>query len=112
MEAMDCEVLVIGGGPAGSTVATMLAERGRDVVMVEREEHPRFHIGESLLPVNMEIIRRLGVEDAVIAAGTFKPGAEFVDDATGLRSAFRFKDSMNQAATVAYQVSTMPATKA
>jgi len=50
-----CEVLVIGGGPAGSTVAALLAERGRDVVLVEKERHPRFHIGESLLPLNMPL---------------------------------------------------------
>src|ERR1700750_2355436 len=43
-------VLVVGGGPAGSTVAALLAERGFDVVLVDKDRHPRFHIGESLLP--------------------------------------------------------------
>ncbi len=50
-----CDVLVIGGGPAGTTAATLLAEKGRRVVLLEKEHHPRFHIGESLLPLNLRI---------------------------------------------------------
>ena len=48
--AASCDVLVIGGGPAGATISALLAERGSDVVMLEKDRHPRFHIGESLLP--------------------------------------------------------------
>jgi len=73
-----CEVLVIGGGPAGSTVAALLAERGRDVVLVEKERHPRFHIGESLLPLNMPLFERLGVAGEVERIGMPKYGAELV----------------------------------
>ena len=54
-----CDVLVIGGGPAGSTISTKLAEAGRDVVLLEKEQHPRFHIGESLLPMNLPIFEEL-----------------------------------------------------
>ena len=43
--AFDCDVLVVGGGPAGSTIAALLAERGRDVLLLEKAHHPRFHIG-------------------------------------------------------------------
>ena len=51
--ASQSDVLVIGGGPGGATIAALLAERGRNVVLIEKSRHPRFHIGESLLPLNM-----------------------------------------------------------
>jgi flavin-dependent dehydrogenase len=111
MEAHDpaagsetCDVLVIGGGPAGSTAAALLAERGKDVVMLEKDAHPRFHIGESLLPRNLTILERLGVLDEVAAMGVLKPGAEIVSDATGERIAFPFALSLNRSYTHAYQV--------
>src|SRR5207244_4151341 len=53
-----CDVLVIGGGPAGSTIAALLAARGRDVALIEKTHHPRFHIGESLLPANVALFDR------------------------------------------------------
>jgi flavin-dependent dehydrogenase len=60
-----CDVLVIGGGPSGATIAALLAERGRDVVLVEKARHPRFHIGESRLPLNMPLFEKLGVAEEV-----------------------------------------------
>jgi 2-polyprenyl-6-methoxyphenol hydroxylase-like FAD-dependent oxidoreductase len=69
-----CDVLVIGGGPAGSTVAPLLARKGYKVVLLEKAHHPRFHIGESLLPANMPLLDALGVADEVRAIGMEKWG--------------------------------------
>jgi flavin-dependent dehydrogenase len=99
------DVLVAGGGPGGSSVATMLRKRGRTVLLVEKERHPRFHIGESLLPHSMELLRTLGVMPAIEAAG-FVPkwGAGFqLGDGT-LANTFYFRDGMVPGAPGAYQV--------
>src|SRR5882762_8803599 len=69
----QCDVAVIGGGPAGSTAAALLARRGYRVIALEKAHHPRFHIGESLLPMNLPVFERLGVLDKVRALGVFKP---------------------------------------
>ena len=100
-----CDVLVIGGGPAGSTAATLLAQRGRKVVMLEKDRHPRFHIGESLLPQTLALFERLGVLAEVERIGVFKPGAEFVAPEGDARSVvFRFADGFDPALTHSYQV--------
>jgi flavin-dependent dehydrogenase len=99
-----CDVLVIGGGPAGSTAAALLAQYGRDVVLLEKDTHPRFHIGESLLPLNLSIFDRLGVRDAIHDLGVLKPGAEMISDATGRSMDFNFANGGDETFTYSYQV--------
>jgi flavin-dependent dehydrogenase len=103
-EKMHTEVLVIGGGPAGSTVAALLAERGRDVVLLEKERHPRFHIGESLLPLNMPMFQRLGVAVEVERIGMPKYGAEFVSPWHERPVTLQFAEAVDKSFPLAYQV--------
>jgi len=99
-----CDVLVIGGGPAGATAAALLAERGYRVTLMEKAHHPRFHIGESLLPANLPLLEKLGVADAVKAIGMEKWGAEFVSPWHDHKQSFEFADAMDKSMPMAYQV--------
>jgi flavin-dependent dehydrogenase len=100
----DCDVLVIGGGPAGSTVAPLLVEKGYRVVLLEKCRHPRFHIGESLLPANLPLLERLGVADQVKAVGMQKWGAEFVSPWHDHAQVFEFAEAWDKSMPYAYQV--------
>lgn len=80
---------MIGGGPAGSTVATLLAKRGHAVTVLEKERFPREHVGESLLPFCYPIFRELGVLDEMKARYVRKPGVRFVDS-EGIESTWCF----------------------
>jgi flavin-dependent dehydrogenase len=91
--ANQCDVLVIGGGPAGSTAAALLAQQGRHVVLLEKAHHPRFHIGESLLPGNVELFDKLGVREQVEKIGMPKFGIEFVSPDHDHRSYFEFAEA-------------------
>src|SRR6201985_1148834 len=100
----ECEVLVMGGGPAGSTGATLLSRWGHQVILLEKAHHPRFHIGESLLPMNLPLFERLGVLDKVQAMGVFKPGADFEADNAAGYNTFAFKRAIGKSPPHAYQV--------
>ena len=72
------DVIVIGGGPAGSTAASFLAKHGRSVTVLEKEQFPREHVGESLLPFCYRTFQELGVLDAMKALFVRKPTVRFV----------------------------------
>jgi flavin-dependent dehydrogenase len=103
-EVDDCDVLIIGGGPAGSTAATLLARMNYRVTLVEKAHHPRFHIGESLLPANLPLLEKLGVADEVRAIGMEKWAAEFMSPWHDHKQVFQFGDAMDKSMPYAYQV--------
>ena len=98
------DVLIIGGGPAGSTAAILLRHLGHQVTLLEKEHHPRFHIGESLLPANLPLFERLGVAKEISAIGMVKRGAEFVSPWHGRGETFEFSESWDCSQSYAYQV--------
>jgi flavin-dependent dehydrogenase len=100
----ECDVLVIGGGPAGSTAAALLAQKGYRVTLIEKARHPRFHIGESLLPANLPLLEKLGVADQVRTIGMEKWGAEFVSPWHDHKQVFQFGDAWDKSMPHAYQV--------
>lgn len=100
----ECDVVVMGGGPAGSTIATLLAEKGHQVVLLEKDSHPRFHIGESLLPANLPLFEKLGVADEMARIGMEKWGATFCSPTHEKTSGFKFGDATDRSMPLAYQV--------
>jgi flavin-dependent dehydrogenase len=103
-EVATCDVLVVGGGPAGSTAAALLARQGRQVVLLEKSHHPRFHIGESLLPANVLLFDELGVRGELERIGLRKYGIEFVSTEHAHSSFLEFGDAWDKTMPYAWQV--------
>jgi flavin-dependent dehydrogenase len=99
----DCDVLVVGGGPGGSTIATLLARRGWRVTMLEKSRHPRFHIGESLLPANIPIFEEIGALEKLRSLGRLKLGADFPRD-DGSYYTFRFDRALGDTPAWSFHV--------
>jgi flavin-dependent dehydrogenase len=99
------DVAIIGGGPAGSTAATLLARAGRRVVVFERDKFPRFHIGESLLPFSMKAFTRMNLHEKFLRAGFMKKyGGEFFSACCDKGIKFYFKDAYRSQTDHSYQV--------
>ena len=104
MSAELYDVAIVGGGPAGSTAATLLAKAGRRVIVLEREKFPRFHIGESLLPFSTQAFDRLGVREKLDRTFLPKFGGEIVAACGSKGVKFYFKDGFRARRDRAYQV--------
>ena len=98
------DVIVAGGGPAGSSTANFLRQRKRSVLVLEREAFPRFHIGESMLPFSNDIWRELGVFEKIDQQYIHKPGAKFIHEETGHEFTYYFDNAIRSGNPYAYQV--------
>jgi len=98
------DAIVIGGGPAGSTCSALLAARGHKVLLLEKESFPRFHIGESLLPYNNKVFRKLGIFDELAGDALIKWGAEFVAPDGVTKKTYYFRDTLDKDEPHAFEV--------
>ena len=99
------DVAIMGGGPAGSTAATLLARERRRVIVLERDKFPRFHIGESLLPFSMKAFTRLGLHEKFLRAGFIeKFGGEMCGACSDESVKFYFEDGFRSQTDRSYQV--------
>ncbi len=101
----SADVVVIGGGPAGSTVSTLIAQRGHHVELFEREHFPRFHIGESLIPETYWVLERLKMLDKMKASHFIKKySVQFVNSKGKLSAPFYFWDNKPHECSQTWQV--------
>jgi flavin-dependent dehydrogenase len=99
------DAIIIGGGPAGSTAAAVLAAKGRRVVVLEKEKFPRYHIGESLLPYGYFTLERIGVLDRMKASHfTKKYSVQFVGASGRASVPFYFWQQLDHEASMTWQV--------
>ena len=101
---VSCDVLVVGAGPAGSTISALLTQQGWTVHILEKDSYPRFHIGESLLPQSLPILKQLGVLPEVEKIGIVKYGAEMVSHRYGRTQMFYFSKAFDESQPYAFEV--------
>src|SRR6267142_7102079 len=101
----NADVIVIGGGPAGSTVSTLIAQRGYRVKLFERDRFPRFHIGESLIPETYWVLERLKMLDKMKQSHFVKKhSVQFVNAQGKLSAPFYFWDNKPHECSQTWQV--------
>ncbi len=102
----DCDVIIIGAGPAGTTAATILAEeKGRKVIVLEKEHFPRYHVGESLIPHCWNTLDRLGMTSRLDAKGfQSKQSVQFVSPEGELSTPFYFEKHTDHPRARTWQV--------
>src|SRR5215218_619800 len=99
------DVLVIGGGPAGATASTLIAQRGYRVELFEREHFPRFHIGESLIPETYWVLERLGMLDKMKQSHFVKKhSVQFMNHQGRLSEPFYFRENKPHECSQTWQV--------
>src|SRR6266478_3329856 len=99
------DVVVIGGGPAGSTVSTLIVQRGRTVELFERDHFPRFHIGESLIPETYWVLERLNMLPKMRQSHFVKKySVQFVNASGKLSAPFYFWDNKPHECSQTWQV--------
>jgi flavin-dependent dehydrogenase len=99
------DVIVIGGGPAGSTVSTLIAQQGHKVVLFEREKFPRFHIGESLIPETYHVLKRLNMLPRLKGSQFVKKySVQFINQHGKLSEPFYFVDHKPHESSQTWQV--------
>jgi flavin-dependent dehydrogenase len=102
MASSACDIVIIGAGPGGCTLAALLAQRGLRCIVFDDDKRPSLLVGESLIPAVVPIFRRLGVEERVAAISTLKPGASFFVTDDGPRIHFSFTNVAGLLPTYAY----------